>query len=162
MIVAASAAQCLAEKCFTEDIDHVVHAVYLLLAHINRRMLALTHPPKSRTLDRFITSVGRVTAWIAYQIARDMLGDKLIKGYIPVQCTDYIIAISPGVEQVKIKFMPMCFAVSHKVKPVASPLLTVVWRGQQPLHLLPPRLRRGRRIPARQLAKGRQSKPLVR
>ena len=67
------------------------------------------------------------------QVARHLLDREPIEGHVRVERIDYPVAITPGVRPQGVTAKPVAIGVAGKVEPVASPLLAVVGRIEQPV-----------------------------
>ena len=78
------------------------------------------------------------------QIPGKLFAHELVVRQILVERIDHVIAISPGVGITVVLVVAGRVRIARDVKPVASPLLAVSRRGEQPVHNLCKRI--GRRV----------------
>ena len=122
-----------AKERLTHHIDLVIDPVRLVLTDIGRRMRLLVQEPPARRLDRFVDFRFGVDAWLD-KVASDVFFHKPIKRHIVVQRADDIVAVLPCVRDVVIKLVAIALGITHQVKPVPAPLLSIPRRRQQPIH----------------------------
>jgi hypothetical protein len=64
------------------------------------------------------------------QVARNLLGGKLVKGLVAVEGSDYVIAIRPDVAAI-VEVQPVGIGIANVVQPVARALLSERGAGEQ-------------------------------
>ncbi len=133
MIVASRAAHRHAQKRRAHDVGHLGEHLVVRTGHVLIAGVLAQRPQAVESAGDEVLPVGRV-----HLIARDLLLHESVVRLVVIEALDHIIAIAPGVRPVHIVLVSIGFGEAHHVQPVASPLLAVVGRGQQPVyHFLP-------------------------
>jgi hypothetical protein len=61
--------------------------------------------------------------FILHEVARDLLFEELVIGFVVVEGLDDVVAVTPGIGVGDIDFFAAAFPVTSDVKPVAGPAL---------------------------------------
>ena len=65
------------------------------------------------------------------QVACEMFAKETVVGHVGIQCSDYIIAILPGVRLESVAFVAVGLGEPHQVQPIPGPALTIMRAGKQ-------------------------------
>src|SRR5262249_39589102 len=63
-----------------------------------------------------------------------MLPNQLVIGHIAVERSDQVIAITPGLRNIRVAFAAMRLAIAHEVHPMARPALSEALGSQQAIN----------------------------
>ena len=70
---------------------------------------------------------------VGQQVARELFDRELVKRHVAVERVDHPMAIAPCPGARRVLFKAVAVGVAREVKPVSSPFLAVMRRGEQPV-----------------------------
>ena len=76
-------------------------------------------------------------------VAGELFGHEPVVRLVAVERVDHVVAIFPGVGAVVVVNVAGAVGIARHVEPMPPPTLAVVRRGEQAIHYLLPRVRRG-------------------
>ena len=63
-------------------------------------------------------------------VARNLLHDELVEGFVVIDRANDVVAISPRLGAISIYMVAVRFSVANQIQPVAAPPFAVVGAGQ--------------------------------
>ena len=124
VVVASGAADAQPEEDLARDVGDVVEDVGPLPRHVALVVLVGSQPEVAGR-DPQLGVVG------IELVARELLGQEPIVGFIDVERADHVVAITPGAGPIGVLSVSVGFGVADQIEPVTCPSLTDTGRGEQ-------------------------------
>ena len=136
--MAAGAAETQSQHGLAERVDRVLNGEMLVILRIEAE--AARDGQEAGGRHQFGVLCGRRLS--GQNVAGDLLAQELIVGLVAVEGVDDVIAIEIRFGHRIVGRLAGGVGVTDHVKPVPAPALTVMRRGQQPIHHLRKSIRR--------------------
>jgi hypothetical protein len=89
--------------------------------------------------DAIVTSAGARLRIVRPEfVCGDLLFRKTIVGLVVIEGLDYVIAIAPGFERVRVLFETGSIGITHQIEPMPAPFFSVARRDKQRIDKLLP------------------------
>ena len=118
------------EEGLGDDVDLVVHVLYLFVRGIERLEAMFDQAEVARADGGFVDTFLGIHAGLLQEIARELLAHELIVRYIPIEGPDQVVAITPRLDDLRIAFAAAGIGVADEVHPMASEVFAITLGGQ--------------------------------
>ena len=106
---------------FREGVDLIIRKPHLFIQGVGRSKAVKHHAPVNRSENRFVESLLFMEARFFQEIARDMLGKKLVVSDVLIQSSNQVVPIVVGIGYPGISLRAVTFRVANPVHPVPRP-----------------------------------------